>query len=225
MDDPRAAAQAKFRGSPRDDQRVFGTIGARPHHGMNMHGKLRILRQPTQFLVQHAQALLRHRIRPHIVDADLHAVEAGGVQFPDAVDGQQIAVRDCHHQHPMAARPPDNRLQFRMKKRFPARQGNGRGAKRRQPIDAAHHFLDGDGLGDVIEFTTVGASQITASCDDKMSEHLMPRRFQSQSHHPDFAVQSVPFAGSAPDCLRGHLIHPGFRDPVGGLPRPDELTG
>ncbi len=56
--------------------------------------KIGVLGEHLQLLVENLQALLRDLVGHHVVDRDLHVVEAGVVQALDSIRHQQIAVRD-----------------------------------------------------------------------------------------------------------------------------------
>ena len=43
--------------------------------------KIGVFGQHLQLLIEHLQALLRHIVRHHVVDRNLHVIEAGAVQL------------------------------------------------------------------------------------------------------------------------------------------------
>ena len=82
--------------------------------------ELGVLGEQLQFLVQNLQALLGDIIRHHVIDADLHVLEAGPVQALDACGGQEISVGDHARHHAALADVGDDLVQLRMHQRLAA---------------------------------------------------------------------------------------------------------
>ncbi len=76
VNDPDRGGEAQLQRALAHHQRVFGIVNAAAQHRVDVHVKQRVLGQDLQLLVEHLQALLRHVVRHHVVDADLHVIEA-----------------------------------------------------------------------------------------------------------------------------------------------------
>ena len=81
VNDPDRRRESQLQRALSHHQRVFRIVNAAAQHRIDVHVKQRVLGQNLQLLVQHLQALLRHLVRHHVVDADLHVIQPGVVQL------------------------------------------------------------------------------------------------------------------------------------------------
>ncbi len=107
--------------------------------------KFGVLGQHLELLVQHLQALLRDVVRLHVVDRNLHVIQAGAVQALDAVGHQQVAVGDHAGDDAAAAHGGDDLVQIRVQQRLAAGKRDDAGAQVGQLVDAADHDVGRDG--------------------------------------------------------------------------------
>ena len=91
---PTVVVEFQLQGPAGDRQGIFGMRHAAAENGIDVDIKLRVLRQPLKFPVEHLQALLGNLIRVYVVDRDLQVFQAGAVQAVYSLRGEQVAIGD-----------------------------------------------------------------------------------------------------------------------------------
>ncbi len=122
-----------------------------------------------------------------VVDADLQIFEAGAIQPLDALRHQQVTVGDHPGDDAVFADAPDDGVQIGMQQRLAAADGDDGGAHRAQQVDAAKHFLGGNGLGKIVEFIAIRAGKIAAARGNDVHQQRMPRGNHAFDDHAQFA--------------------------------------
>ena len=124
MNDPHRRRESQLDRAPSDGERVLRIVNPAADHRVNIHVKLGMIREKLELLVEDFQALLRHLVRHHVVDADLHVLEPGAIQALDPLGNQQIPV--CNHpgNDSMLANARDDLIEFRMQQRLAATDGH-----------------------------------------------------------------------------------------------------
>ncbi len=176
----------------RNDQRVRRIANARANDRVDGDVELRVLREPAQLLIEHLQALHRHVVRLHVVDADLQMVEAGAVQPSNPVARQQVSVRD---QRGDGAAPPDvadDRVEVGMEQRLAAADGDDAGAQVRQAVDAPEHLVRRYRRRVVVVLVAVAARQVAAADWNQMSVDGLVLEAERPDQHPGFPHATCP---------------------------------
>src|SRR6266511_5350308 len=88
--------------------------------------KVGVLREISQLLIKHAQALTRNDVRLHVVDAYLQVLEPRSVQPLNAFWSEVITIRDKPGNHAALANVVNDVVQLRMHHRFAAGNGDDR---------------------------------------------------------------------------------------------------
>jgi hypothetical protein len=162
------------------------------YYRVDVHGKLRVLGQQLQFLVQHLQALLRNFVRLHVVDADLQVFQPRAVQPLDALSGEQIAVGDESGNDPLPPNVPDHLVQLGMQQRLAPADGDHRRSQRSQPVHAPEQLPCGHGRREVVILVAVGAGKIAPAHGDQMHQQRVLLVQQAPPHarpHPSPAMR------------------------------------
>src|SRR5579883_3390610 len=120
VNDPDRGGEPEFDRALAHHQGVPRVLDTAPHHGVDVHVKIRMLGQNHELLVERFEALFRDLVRHDVVDADLQVLEAGSVEAADAVDRQQIAVGDHAGDHAAFADMADDAVEFRVQQRLAA---------------------------------------------------------------------------------------------------------
>src|SRR5580704_7769290 len=170
-------------------------------HGINIYVKVGVLGEQLQFLVENFQTFLRDFVRVHVVDGNLQPLESGVVKALDAIGDQQISVGDEAGDHAIRADSANDVVEFGMHERLAAGNRNDRGAERTQLVDAAIHFVERDGLREIVELVAVSAGQVAAAHGNDVRQQRMVGRSQCTDGHvgsTQIAVQS--FGAAAQGC-------------------------
>ena len=125
--------------------------------------KAGVLGQHAQLGVQHLQRLLRHVIRHHVVDGDLHVIQPGRVQSLNALRHQQVAVGDHAGDGARMPGAPNHVIELRMQQRLATRNSDDRRAQPPKLVDTTAHLGDGHRLGNVVKLIAIGACEIAAA--------------------------------------------------------------
>lgn len=170
-------------GALRDDQRVIRMVDPAPENRIDVDMKVRVLRQKLQLLIEDLEALLRDIVRLDVIDADLQELKARAIESLDAVRGQKITVGNDSGDGAIVPNPANDFVQVGMQQRLPAADGDHRGAKGTEPVDASAHFVERHWLREVIELIAIRARKIAAAHGDDMSQQGMLRRQQRLGDH------------------------------------------
>jgi hypothetical protein len=129
--------------------------------------------QPLQLGLQEAEALERHLVRLHVVDADLQVVEPRLVEPADPLLREVVAVRDERRDHAPAPHARDHRVELGVHERLsPAHRDHGR-AQLGQLVQPPQHDLERDGLGDGVVLVAVRAGEVAAAHGHDVHEEGM----------------------------------------------------
>jgi hypothetical protein len=131
---------------------------------------LGVFGQHFQADVEGFEAFLRNVVRLDVVDRDLHVIETGAVEAADDFLIEEEAVGDHAGEATVVADAGDEIGQVGVEQGFAAAEGNDGGAEGGQKVDAALHFVGGDGFGEGVVFVAVGAGKIAAPGRDDMRE-------------------------------------------------------
>ena len=89
-------------------------------------------------------------------------VKPGFIQLLNSLRREQIAVGDQSGNDPVRTDAADNVIELRMQQRFPAANGDERGAQRRQLVHAAVHLIQRNRIREIVVLIAVGAGEIAA---------------------------------------------------------------
>ena len=147
----------------RNRQRVLGIGDASADDGVDVDVEVGVLGEHAQLGVEDLERLLRDVVGHDVVDGNLHVIEAGGVEAGDAVGHQQVAVGDHAGDGAGLADLADDVVELGVQQRLATGDGDDGGAEAAEMVDAAAHFVDVDGVGDVVELVAVGAGEVAAA--------------------------------------------------------------
>ena len=187
VNDADGGGKSQFQCAARNRQSILRILDAAADDGVDVHMKIGVLGQHLQFLVENFETLFRHFIGLHVVDGDLHVVEAGAIQALDAIRHQQIAIRDHAGNAAMMADAGDDLVQLRMQQRFATGDGDHAGAEASQIVDAAQHFRQGNGFGNIVKLVAIGAGKIASAHGHNMRHIGMAGRRQRVRNGGKFA--------------------------------------
>src|SRR6185436_650742 len=89
----------------------------------------------------------------------------------------------------------DNPVELGMEQGLAATLGDDGAAEFVQAVDAAEHFGERDGLGEIVELVAVGAGKIAAADGDDMGQDRVSGGGQAAGNHAPFAQASTDEAG------------------------------
>src|SRR6185503_1423019 len=121
--------EPEFSRALRDGQRIFRILYSTTDNGINVDMKLRMFRQETEFLIQHAQTLARHLIGLDVINTNLEILETGFVQPFDTFGREVVAVRNQTRDHAAKADVVNDVVQLWMHHRLTTGDSNDRSAK------------------------------------------------------------------------------------------------
>src|SRR5580698_3329841 len=150
VDDADSRAEAEFECALGDGQCVLGMRDAAADDGVDVHVKVSVFGEHAKLSVQNLQGLLRNLVRHHVVDRDLHVIEAGLVKAVNAIWHQQIAVRDHSGDGACLAHRANDVVELGVQQRLAAGDGDYGSAETAELADSPAHLVDVDGLGEVV---------------------------------------------------------------------------
>jgi hypothetical protein len=213
VDDADGGGKAQFDGPARDHEGVIGVLHSPAHNTIDVGMEQAVLCQQAEFPVEHLQALLRHLVRHHVVDGDLQMIQAGAVETLDTVGGQQVAVGDQSGDRPIAADSRDDLVQVRVQQRLSSADGDDGRSQPAEVVDAGQHLLGVDGLGDVVVFIAISASQVAAPGRDDVSHHGVARVDGPPGDHRQLADPALEGCPVAP-CPETVVRHASMYSPI-----------
>ncbi len=134
--------------------------------GVDVDVKVGVLGEHLEFPVEDLEALLRDVVGHDVVDGDLHVIESGLVQALDAIGHQEVAVGDHAGDGAGFADAGDDVVEVGVQQRLSAGDGDDGGSEAAEVVDAAEHFVERYGVGEVVEFVAIGAGEIAAAHGD-----------------------------------------------------------
>src|SRR5262249_13204669 len=149
-------AKAQFERPPPDHKSVLRIAYTAAHHRVDVHVKVGMFGEQLQLAVEYLQAFLGNLVWLYVVDQDLNPFEPGAIEALNAVGSQQVPVGDEPGDDAPFHHLPDDVVQIRMEQGFAAADGDDRGPKLAQFVDAPEHRLSRHGLGKVVELVAVG---------------------------------------------------------------------
>jgi len=195
-----------------DGQSVLRIANAASEDRIDVHLKFGVLGQEFELLIQNSQALLRNIVGLDIVDADLQIFEPGAIQALDAVGNEQIPIGDHPGDDSILPDSGDDGVELGMQQRLTAADSDDGSAHLAETIDAAKHFLGGDGLREIVEFIAIRAGKIAATNRNDMSEQRVAGGEKSFGDHARFTQLAMGRERSSANfLLEGHAIWEGER--------------
>jgi len=193
--------ESQSHGAVRYGQGVFRVAHATAQDGIDVHVKVGMLCQERELLVQNFQALFRHVVRHHVINADLQVFEAGAIQAFYAIRDQEVSVGNQSGHHSVLANARDDGVEIGMQQGLSAADGDDGGAHGAQAVDALKHFFGGHGIREVVEFVAVGAGKIAAASGYDVREKRMALRRESLDDHADLANLAMRGKEFSPNCF------------------------
>ena len=208
MDQADCRGQPQFDRPLRDRHRIVGVAQVAAEHGVDVDAEGGALRQHLQLCVEHLQALHRHVVGRHVVDADLEVVEPVVVEALDALLVQQVSVRDQSSQRAGAADVPDELVEVRVQQRLATADLDVRRAQPRQVVDALAHGRQRHRRRVLVVFVAIGARQVAAADRNDLRQDRMTRGLETARQHPGLSPPAVQRSEHAPRPLHTRIIMP-----------------
>ena len=95
---------------------------------------------------------------------------------------------------PLLADAGDDLVEIGMQERLAAADGDDGGAQRAEPVNAAEHFLGGNGIREIVVFVAIGAGEIAAAHGDDMDQQGMAggkQAFREETNLAQLAVRGT----------------------------------
>ena len=111
-----------------------------------------------ELFVEDFEALFGDFVGDQVVDTDLHVVQASFVKSFNPFNIEEIAVGDHAGDGARLAHAADDVVQMGMGEGLAAGDADHGGAEAAKVVDAAKHFVEGDGLGNLVVLIAVAAA-------------------------------------------------------------------
>jgi hypothetical protein len=152
----------------RNRQRIVGIPDTAADDRVHRDVEGRRLGERHQLLIQDFQALLRHLVGHHIVDADLKVIEPGLIQSLDAIARQKIPVGDERGDRAAAPDVANDLVEIGMQQRLASAQRHDTGPEIDQAIDPAQHVHGRNRRRAIVVLVAIRARKIAATDRDEM---------------------------------------------------------